>query len=141
MTGIYVASRVVRAPLWRKFRDVMGFPIISTWIDEDGEGQTADFGELWVRVRGEIQGCKALVFYAHDMTDFPFKGALVEVGMALAFDKPVFVCINDVMLDGRTLRPLGSWALDRHVTMCDTLEQALDIATAIAPSETDMECP
>ena len=131
MRGIYVASRVVRAPLWRKLRDVIGYPIISTWIDEDGEGETASFAELWERVRREIQSCKALVFYAHGVEDFPFKGALVEVGIAFAFDKPVFVCINDVMLDGRTLRPLGSWALDSRVTMCDTLEQALDTATAM----------
>lgn len=129
--GIYVASRVVRAELWRWYRDEKNYPIISTWIDEDGEGETGDFGELWERVRNEIQGCKALVFYAHGVKDFPFKGALVEVGIAFAFNKPVYVCINDVMLDGRTLRPLGSWALDRSVTMCETLEEALDTANAM----------
>jgi hypothetical protein len=41
--GIYVASRVKHAPMWRGLRDMQRLPINSTWIDEDGEGETADF--------------------------------------------------------------------------------------------------
>lgn len=126
-SGIYVASRVARADIWKQYR-AAGVKINSSWIDEAGEGETADFGELWSRIQQEIAHSAALVFYAHGVQDFPFKGALVEVGMALAMDKPVFVCINDVMLDGRTLRPLGSWALDRRVTMCGTLDEAISLA-------------
>lgn len=45
---IYVASRASipeRGAMWRRFR-AQGVPITSSWIDEDGEGQTADFREL-----------------------------------------------------------------------------------------------
>ena len=125
--GIYVASRVVRAPLWQAYRK-NGVPITASWIDEAGEGDTADFGDLWQRIRGEIHGSRALVFYAAGVEDFPFKGALVEIGMALAMGKRVYAFLDNVMLDGRTLRPLGSWALDRNVTMCDSLDEAVDRA-------------
>ena len=42
--GIYVASRVSRAEMWRGYRDEGGVPIVSTWIDEAGDGETDDFG-------------------------------------------------------------------------------------------------
>jgi hypothetical protein len=127
--GIYVASRVSRAPIWKEYRQ-KGIKIISTWIDEAGDGETGDFGELWARIKREITHSQALVFYAQGLEDFPFKGALVEVGMALALNKPVFVCINDVQLEGRTLRPLGSWSLADQVTMCKTLDEAINLASA-----------
>lgn len=68
MSGIYVASRVHRAPMWQKLR-TGGFSITSTWIDEAGEGETEDFGELWERISDK------LVLYA-ETDDFPLKGAL-----------------------------------------------------------------
>jgi hypothetical protein len=125
--GIYVASRVVRAPVWKAYRE-RGIPIVSTWIDEAGDGETGDFGELWQRIRTEIQRSRALVFYAAGVQDFPFKGALVEIGMALAMGKRVYAFLDDVMLDGRTMRPAGSWVLDRNVALCDSLDEAIDRA-------------
>lgn len=121
---IYVASRVVRAPVWRRYRE-KGYPIISSWIDEAGAGETKCFAELWDRIRSEIERSAALVFYADGLDDFPFKGALVEAGIALALGKPVFVCLKDVELEGRTMRPIGSWVLARNVTLCETLDEAL----------------
>ena len=47
--GTYIASRAsirARAARWRHLRDVEGWHIVSSWIDEDGEGETDDFGEL-----------------------------------------------------------------------------------------------
>lgn len=128
MSGIYVASRVVHAPLWLDYRDRQGFRVISSWIDEAGEGQTKNFTELWDRVCAEIKRCRALVFYAQGVQDFPFKGALVEVGVALAFDKPVYVCLKDVMLEGRTMRPVGSWIAHRNVHRNATLDAAMYFA-------------
>lgn len=148
LDGIYVASRVVRAPVWKAYRD-RGFKLTASWIDEAGEGETADFAELWERIRAEIKRSRALVLYAAGVHDFPFKGALVEVGIALAMRKPVFVALDDVMLDGRTLRPLGSWALDADVTMCDSLDDAMERARVAVPATCffcsapthDADCP
>lgn len=57
MRGIYVASRASipeRNAMWRHYRDVHKIPIISSWIDEAGEGQTDDFSKLWIRIISEI---------------------------------------------------------------------------------------
>lgn len=129
--GIYVASRVKHSMMWRKRRS-SGAPISSTWIDED-ENLLVDYGALWQRVRSEIAGCKALVFYARP-EDFPLKGALVEVGMALAMGKPVHAVIEDVMLDAG-MRPVGSWFGDRGVEEFATLDEAIAAAVAL-PSVT-----
>lgn len=119
--AIYVASRVARAPMWRDLRD-HGWPISSSWIDEDGEGETGDFGELWLRIQREIAACTGLIFYGA-VADAPWKGALLEVGMALAMGKPVYaVIVGD--LDGRTQRPIGSWLAHPQVVR-GTLAQAL----------------
>lgn len=130
MSGIYVASRVKQAEVWKDYR-ARGWKINSTWIDEAGEGETADFGDLWARIRDEIARSHCLVFYAAGVEDFPFKGALVEVGMALAMGKRVLVALEGVMLDGRTMRPVGSWLLDRNVHRYDTLEEAMDVARGV----------
>jgi len=94
--------------MWRALRD-QGARIVSSWIDEDGAGQTADFSDLWSRIEAEIRSADRLVLYA-EADDFPLKGALVEVGMAIAMGKPVYLVLRNVELDPRNFRPLGSWA-------------------------------
>jgi len=123
--GLYVASRVKHAKLWQTFR-AAGVLINSSWIDEAGDGETDDFEELWARIETEIRRSVAVVLYVNE-EDFPLKGALIECGMALAMGKPVFVSTNAI-LEGRTMRPLGSWILDRRVTMCDSLDAAIAAA-------------
>jgi hypothetical protein len=106
----YVASRASipeRGQMWRRFRS-QGMRISATWIDEDGRGGTADFAELWQRLEKEIKSSTALLFYV-ESDDFPLKGALVEVGMAIAMGKPVLVFHPGVEIDQVTYMPLGSW--------------------------------
>jgi nucleoside 2-deoxyribosyltransferase len=93
--------------MWRRFRDA-GCQITSSWIDEDGQGQTASFTDLWERIMKEIAEADYLVLYAKP-DDFPLKGALVEVGIALGMKRPVIVCLPDVEVDSRNFRPIGSW--------------------------------
>jgi hypothetical protein len=124
--GVYVASRASvpeRGRMWRGLR-AKGAPIISTWIDEDGEGQSQDLGDLWDRICREVTGAARLILYV-EPGDFPLKGAFIEVGMALAAGVPVFVVAPGVDLEPRSLRPLGSWAKHPLVTFCDTVEAAL----------------
>jgi hypothetical protein len=83
-------------------------------IDEAGEGETADFCELWKRIESEISASWGLVLYA-ERSDFPLKGAFVEVGMALALRKPIAVVI-DFEPEGDSMRPIGSWLA--HPLVC-----------------------
>lgn len=129
MTKFYVASRASipeRAVMWRRFRE-RGVLITSTWIDEDGEGQTEDFIGLWERIQGEIQECDVLVLYA-ESNDFPLKGALIEVGIALGLRRSVVVCLPGVSLEHRSMRPVGSWIWHPLVQRNDNVESIFQTA-------------
>lgn len=114
---IYVASRVKHADRWLAAR-AAGARINSSWIDEAGDGETGDFGELWERIAREVAAADALMLYAAD-GDFPLKGALVEVGIAIQCGKPIYLCMPGVVVEGRTSRPIGSWINHPLVTRID----------------------
>ena len=84
---VYVASKTYYARLWRNYRE-LGWNIISTWIDEAEVGQTKDFTDLWSRCVSEASRADILILY-HTEGDV-LKGALVEVGAALASGKEVW---------------------------------------------------
>lgn len=110
---VYAASRASipqRPALWRALR-AQGACIVSSWIDASEDEPDTDLSTLWARIEVEIRSCDRLVLYARP-EDFPLKGALVEVGMALGMGKPVVVVLEDCELNPSTLRPLGSWC--RH---------------------------
>lgn len=123
---LYVASRAsipARGAMWRALR-AAGANIVSSWIDEDGEGQTDCFGELWTRIEAEVRGCDRLVLYA-EPDDFPLKGALVEVGMALALGIPVFIVAPLVNLEPGSMRPVGSWSAHPLVRFTPDVNEAV----------------
>jgi nucleoside 2-deoxyribosyltransferase len=107
---LYVASRTRRAETWKALRDNHGFNIISTWIDEAGPGETKSMTELWLRIFKEVKECDGLILYLHS-DDLPLKGALVEVGAAIALGKLVcVVCeIAPTMNPDDFFKQLGSW--------------------------------
>ena len=86
--GIYIASKTKHARRWRYLRDKVGEPIISTWIDEAGEGQSADLDDLWRRCISEAAGASLLIVYRE--AGEVLKGAWVEMGAALAVGVPVY---------------------------------------------------
>jgi len=69
---IYIASKTKHPLMWRGLRQAMN--IISTWIDEAGEGETADFSDLWHRCINEATTADALIAY-HEVGDV-WKGGL-----------------------------------------------------------------
>lgn len=136
---IYVASRVHHAARWREARDKYGAPIISSWIDQDGPGDST-YGTLWPAVVEEIRQARALIFYAQP-EDFPLKGAYVEVGMALAFGKPVYTVLPGVRLEERSMRPVGSWLCHPLVVHCSNLPEALDRIQGLVATDTEQSYP
>jgi hypothetical protein len=73
--------------MWRSIR-AAGVPIMATWIDESGEGETSDWQDLWDRCIAEASTSAAFIFY-HEAGECQ-KGALVELGAALHAGIPVF---------------------------------------------------
>lgn len=122
--GIYVASRFLpeRISMWKALQS-NGWKIISSWIDKTNGNEAEDLGDLWLQNQNQIYDCACLILYA-EKEDFPLKGALIEVGMALANGKQVFVVI-DFELEDKTLRPVGSWIKHPNVTVVKTLEEVL----------------
>lgn len=88
MAEIYIASKTAHAHRWRLLRDKIGEPIISTWIDEAGAGESSDLDDLWRRCVAEASSCDVLIVYREPGE--VLKGAWVEVGAALAHGKPVY---------------------------------------------------
>lgn len=104
------------------------FKEASSWIDEAGAGETTNLGELWTRIEAEISASERLILYV-EPEDFPLKGALIEVGMAIAHRIPIHVVAPGVVLEPRSMRPIGSWVRHPLVTFADTMEEALEGAT------------
>ena len=130
---IYVASRAsipARAALWRDLRDRHDARIISSWIDEAGAGETEDFADLWARILREVEACDRLVLYV-EADDFPLKGALIEVGAALALGKAVWVIGMGIALEERSCRPIGSWINHPRVERIVLNATADDVAQAV----------
>ena len=135
-SGVYVASRAsipARGQMWRDLR-ASGVQVNATWIDEDGPGETADFAELWPRIQREVQSSAGLICYL-EPDDFPVKGVLIEIGMALASGIPVVIVAPNVQLDGRAFRPIGSWIKHPLASFADTVTEALAALKSTAAQE------
>lgn len=115
--GIYIASRTKYAPTWLRLR-AEGVPIISTWIDEAGDGHTVDYDDLWRRCFLEATTAERLVLFT--TPDEPLKGALMEMGAALSAGVPVIIVGKNQSLE--KFRRLSS------VRFVDTIEEALTTA-------------
>jgi hypothetical protein len=132
--------------MWKMMRDGLKLPIISSWIHESGNGETASFSDLWVRIESEVRQCDALLLHVYP-EDFPLKGAFVEVGMALALGKKIFVSRREVHLEERSCRPLGSWVNHPSVwlgSQTDGLEKVIHMALGeeelYPPAEPELAC-
>lgn len=133
--GVYIASRASlpeRPAAWRKLRDVDGYHVVSTWIDsidKTVEFQSASecnqlMSELWLKFVLEIQSAERLIVYV-ESDDFPLKGTLVEVGIALGAGIPIFIVAPGVEIEEGTYRPIGSWIKHPLVTVVSSMDEAL----------------
>jgi hypothetical protein len=128
---LYVASRSKHAPLWLQLRED-GAPIIASWLDEAGQGQTDDWADLWRRCIEEAATADATIFYAEADDWDGMTGALAEVGAALGAGHPVFFV-------GTHPFPL----LLKHplVTICDSMRDAFTRATAVPRRSPEAAAP
>lgn len=112
---VYVASKARYGPLWREQRDAWAgtADIISTWIDESGEGESNALVDLWLRCIAEVVEADLLIG-CYEQGDI-WKGAYVEIGAALAFGKPVYLCG----------KPPGSFINHPLVTLASDPDDAL----------------
>ena len=91
MIRVYTASKLRHGLLWReKFqRSSIAF-VNSRWLQHDfiGTPDSPDLAiDFWVEDEEDVKSCDALVVYA--APEDHLRGALVEVGMAIAYGKPI----------------------------------------------------
>jgi hypothetical protein len=94
---IYIASKAKHRPRWRDFRDVMGYDIISKWIDTEdtyigisvADNSDLDYTKLWRECVQDVKDCDVLVMYVEEGERM--KGALIELGIALGLRKEIIV--------------------------------------------------
>lgn len=110
---VYIASKAIHGREWQRLRSI-GYPIISTWIDQSGEGETQDWPGLWDACINEASRCTRLVVYVEPSEKL--KGALAEVGAALSRGIPVFI-VGDP-------KGQGSWWRHRLCTRVQNIDEA-----------------
>lgn len=115
---IYIASKTKHAQKWVDLRN-SGVNIISTWIDEAGDGQSPNLSDLCSRCISESMSCDAMVVYAED-GDY-LKGAFIEMGAALSVpNKPIYL-VGSVL-------PYGSaFTYSQQVFTAKTINEALQL--------------
>ena len=91
MTKIYTAGKIWHAPKFQKLRDVDGYDVNARWIDLDDNNPIVKHRKdlLWQICYEDVRDCDFVLLYCDKMEEEQ-RGALVEIGMAFAFNKPVY---------------------------------------------------
>lgn len=115
--NFYTAGKIWHAPKFRELRDSYGFVVNSRWIDLESDSDIVlnRKDELWTQCLEDVRSSSFVLLYSEEFGEEQ-RGALVELGMAFAFNKPVYAIgackslkangISDVAF---THYPLFSW--------------------------------
>ena len=89
--NVYTAGKIWHAPKFQYLRDVLGYDVNARWIDlEDSNWIVRKRKDiLWQICYEDVRDCDFVLLYCEDMSEEQ-RGALVEIGMAYAFGKPVY---------------------------------------------------
>lgn len=121
MISIYPSSKVKHAPMWRELQQkVPNVFFNARWLkraEKESELSVDDMRHLWMECMQDISSSEALLLYAEDGDTL--RGALVEVGMALAMGKPVVLA-----MDQKIMRDYGTW-MHMDVTWTYSIEDAI----------------
>ena len=88
---VYTAGKIWHAPKFQELRDVYGYDVNCRWIDMDDKNPIVKRRKdiLWQICFEDVRDCDFVLLYCEDMSEEQ-RGALVEIGMAYAFGKPVY---------------------------------------------------
>jgi len=91
MLTFYTAGKIWHAPKFQALRDQMMMPVKARWIDLDND---SDFvinrkDQLWNLCYEDVRDSDFVLLYCEDFEEEQ-RGALVEIGMAYGFGKPVY---------------------------------------------------
>lgn len=85
---MYVAGKIWHAPRFQVVRS-LGYNVTSRWIDyDDNHPVVQNKPLLWQHCYEDVAAADFLLLYSEE--DDEQRGALVEVGMAMGMNKPIF---------------------------------------------------
>lgn len=121
-TKVYIASKLSHAAKLIDFKreDIPGALVTSRWLHMVSFEQTAkpaDFTWCWMIDENDVRDCDVLLIYGEP--DDELRGALIEVGMAIALRKVVLV-VGDCP-------SFGTWQYHPQVVRLDILQQAANV--------------
>ena len=87
---VYTAGKIWHAPKFQALRSD-GYGVNARWIDLDDDCDIVKNRKdlLWQICFEDVRDCDFVLLYCEDMSEEQ-RGALVEIGMAYGFDKPVY---------------------------------------------------
>jgi hypothetical protein len=110
----YVSSKLRHKQLWLD----SGLDIISSWIQGEQLSDPSELSDMWVRYFEELQDCSCLIMYL-EHGDKP-KGALIELGAAVAHNKPIYIIWDSTPKQLENL--VGTIVHHHSVTVTTSLE-------------------
>lgn len=116
MLRVYPASKVKHAQKWLDLHESNPHLFFhARWLKaskKESDFNNGAFGHLWRMCEEDVKSADVVLVYAEEGDRL--KGAFVEAGMALAFDKKVLAVGCE-----------GTWVHHKNVKRCETLKQAL----------------
>jgi nucleoside 2-deoxyribosyltransferase len=113
---VYTASKPRHARMWRAMRKA-GLNVIATWINYKDDTEVSDWEKLWIDCANEAAAADITLVYVEKGDEL--RGAYVEMGIAMASGKTVFLANPDgVRVTDAVHHP--------RVTEFHSLEEALD---------------
>lgn len=118
--AIYTAGKTWQAEKFRWLRDTVGFNVCARWIDLAPESEFVlnEKPKLWQMCMEDVARCDFVLLYSEEESEEQ-RGALVEIGAAMALNKPIYAIgkcrsimpngISDVAF---THHPLWNWVHD-----------------------------
>ena len=87
----YTAGKIWHADKFKFLRDQAQLPVQARWIDLDNDSDIVRNrkGDLWQLCLEDVTNSDFLLLYCEDFAEEQ-RGALVEIGMALAANKPIY---------------------------------------------------
>lgn len=124
MIRVYPSSKVKHALMWRELQNTVPHVFFNArWphrAKKESELNHDDFRDLWMECKEDIMDSDAVLVYAEDGE--VLKGALVEVGIAIANDIPVILVTTD-----ENRLAYGTWIHTDGVEWVDTLDEAMNL--------------
>lgn len=122
MLKIYTASRFTKGNIWLQILKDKDFKHVfnARWLRhfEIGTKETPERAQVfWVENLEDIADADMVLYFAEE--DDLMGGALIEVGAALAYGKPVMVVGSN--------RSHRSWVYHPLIRQCDSLDEAMEI--------------